>query len=76
MYCSYEKHLLARNFKVRKGERLLGAFLHQHELHGINKNPKCYKSPSNIDLILTNRFLKPTKFHRSISFSYTSFIDI
>ena len=65
MYCSYEKNLLARNFKVRKGERLLGAFLHQHELHGINKNPKCYKNPknpSNIDLILTNRFLKPTKF--------------
>ena len=57
IYCSYEKIVLAGDFNVQEGERLLDTFLYQHELHSINKNPTCYKNsnnPSNIDLILTN----------------------
>ena len=57
IYCPCDKIVLARDFNVQEGERLLDTFLYQGELHSINENPTCYKNsnnPSNINLILTN----------------------
>ena len=49
------RYSVSRGFNAQEGQSLLDTFLYQLELHGINKNPLCYKnpnSPSNIGLIL------------------------
>ena len=68
MYCSYEEIVLAVDFHAQEREILPDTFLYKHELHSINKNPRCYKNPnnpSNTDLTLQNClkfFLKRTQF--------------
>ena len=47
MYTTYESVDLAGDYNVQVGEKLFDTFLYQHELTSINKNPTCYKNPSN-----------------------------
>ena len=47
MYTTYESVDLAGDYNVQAGEKLFDTFLYQRKLTSINKNPTCYKNPSN-----------------------------
>ena len=51
MYSTYEKVALAGGFNLQVGEKSFNSFLYQHEHTFINKNPTCYKKPTNIGCI-------------------------
>ena len=57
VYSNYENILLVDDFNAEIGETCLDAFLYQHELQNVNKEPTCYKNSENpncIGFILTN----------------------
>ena len=68
VYSIYEKVILGGDFNSQIGENCIEAFMYQHNLQSINKEPSCYKNPNNpscIDLFLTN---SPRSFYQTETF--------
>ena len=56
VYSPYEKVLITGDFNAQ-GEKVLNAFLYQHELKSLNKETTFHRNPNKpncIDIILTN----------------------
>ena len=69
-----KKVILGRDFNSEICKNCMGNFMYQHNLQSINKEPSCYKKPSNpscIDLFVIN---SPRSFYQT-EISFTGLSD-